>query len=90
MIKIISYITVACVGMVLGVLLGLFSAQMVIKPVIASHEKIITVAVEKSTTTVNQNVGKVKGQSDIGMDNLITPLTDSIPKKNFWRWIKGK
>jgi len=89
MIRIISYIAVALTGMLLGVLLGIYSAQMVINPVLKTHERILTEAVLKPTTAtnINQHVAKIKG-SDVGFDALVSPVKDSIIVPRWWQFRK--
>lgn len=89
LIKLSSYIVVAILAMMLGVLLGVYSAQMVINPVLKTHERILTEAVLKPTTatSINQHVAKIKG-SDVGFDALISPVKDSIIVPKWWQFRK--
>lgn len=91
LIKLSSYIVVAILAMMLGVLLGIYSAQMVINPVLKTHERILTEAVLKpsTSTSIQQNVDKIKTSSgSVGFDALIAPVQDSIVKPKWWQFRK--
>jgi len=73
-----------------GVALGAFVVFQVTDTIVDSNQKVLITAINKNTTEVSNNIGKVKTGRKSTTDLDLTNNIDTIKKKRHWWQRKNK